>query len=143
MQLSAVLADAIRALPASPDRELTISLPDGSIGSVHGDAVLTSAFGSIFHALLREIVAGPGLAVRARVQPRDGQSFIHLTIAEPSVLDDLLHLDPSTLAPFDEWRGGTGLALPRARRIIDAHGGRLLSPPERKAAAVVMLPSTP
>jgi signal transduction histidine kinase len=142
VELSGVLEDAVRAIPAAPDRDLTISLPDGPVGSVHGDAArLASAFAAIFHALLRELVSGPGLAVRARPAAPGGTSNIHITIADPASVDDLAALDSSRLASFDEWRGGTGLALPRARRIIDAHRGRLLGPPESKAAAVVILPS--
>jgi hypothetical protein len=30
--------------------------------------------------------------------------------------------------PFDEDRGGVGLALPLARRVIEGHGGRLWAP---------------
>ena len=41
-------------------------------------------------------------------------------------------------ATFDEWRGGNGLSLPNARRIIEAHGGRLLSPARgRESSAVI------
>jgi signal transduction histidine kinase len=48
--------------------------------------------------------------------------------------------DPS-LDTFDEWRGGSGLSLGVARRVIEAHGGRIWSPAEdAKAGAVIALP---
>jgi signal transduction histidine kinase len=48
-------------------------------------------------------------------------------------------------APFDEWRGGMGLALPVARRVIDAHGGALWSAEggHSKAACALRLPLRP
>jgi signal transduction histidine kinase len=45
------------------------------------------------------------------------------------------------LTTFDEWRGGCGLSLAVARRVIVQHGGQLWSPASgAKAAAVVVLP---
>jgi signal transduction histidine kinase len=140
VELSAVLGAAVRALPQLPDRAVSVSLPHGPAGVVHGDAVrLTSAFAAILHALHRELATEGGLAVRVRADEREGGASIRVAIAEPSIVDDVVARDTSTLVPFDEWRGGTGFALPRARVIIDAHDGRLLSPPDTKAAAVVML----
>ena len=50
--------------------------------------------------------------------------------------------DPSTLPRFDEWRGGSGLSLAVARRVIAQHGGMLLGPPgDGKAAAIAVLPA--
>ena len=44
---------------------------------------------------------------------------------------------------FDEWRGGVGLILPVARRIIEAHGGRIWGAPGgRKAGARIQLASS-
>jgi signal transduction histidine kinase len=42
--------------------------------------------------------------------------------------------------PFDEQRGGLGLALPIARRVIERHRGRIWSPAGGRAAAIVSLP---
>lgn len=46
---------------------------------------------------------------------------------------------------FDEWRGGMGLALPVARRVIDAHGGALWSAEggHSKAACALRIPLRP
>jgi signal transduction histidine kinase len=49
--------------------------------------------------------------------------------------------EPLALTTFDEWRGGVGLSLAIARRIINAHGGSIWSPVEEsKAGAVIALP---
>jgi signal transduction histidine kinase len=51
-------------------------------------------------------------------------------------------------SPFDEKRGGMGLALPLARRVIERHGGRVWSPAgdpetaEVKRAVIVDVPLT-
>jgi signal transduction histidine kinase len=141
VDVSKVLSDAIRAIPSSLDRVRTVSLPDAPAGSVQGDvALLTAAFAAIFHALLRELVTEGGLAVRIEPLQHRGRPSVRIGIGDPSVVEELMRADPSALLPLDEWRGGTGLALPRARRIIDAHGGQILSPPGSHAAAVIMLP---
>ena len=44
---------------------------------------------------------------------------------------------------FDEWRGGMGLALPVARRVIEAQGGALWSAADgthSRAASALRLP---
>ena len=51
--------------------------------------------------------------------------------------------DPgASWGPADERRGGLGLEIPLARRVIEHHGGRLLSVtgPGRRAAFMVVLP---
>jgi len=46
---------------------------------------------------------------------------------------------------FDEWRGGLGLALPVARRVIEKHGGTVwcASGPNARATAALRLPLIP
>jgi signal transduction histidine kinase len=50
-------------------------------------------------------------------------------------------------APFDEKRGGMGLALPLARRVIEGHHGHIWSPapesendPVARGSVIVALP---
>jgi len=72
---------------------------------------------------------------------RRDSSAAGLTVAPR---DRLPSLDPAASAwgAPDEWRGGLGLELPLARRVIERHGGRLLSPldPDRQPAFLVVLP---
>ena len=42
---------------------------------------------------------------------------------------------------FDEWRGGVGMTLPIARCIIEAHGGRVLSPAKSPAESAAASPA--
>ena len=66
---------------------------------------------------------------------------------ERLLIDDLnFRLPPGA---FDEKRGGLGLALPLARRVIEGHGGRIWSPAANgdddqmaRGAAIVWLPVT-
>ena len=143
VDLSTVLSEAISSMPALPDRVQTARLVDGPAIFVHGDAVrLKAAFSAIIHALLRELVSSTELIVRVAPAVHGGTRSTRLGIAEPSRLEDLMRLELSAFVPFDEWRGGTGLALPIARRILAAHGATLLGAPgDSKAAALVILPS--
>jgi signal transduction histidine kinase len=48
----------------------------------------------------------------------------------------------SDLPVFDEWRGGVGLSLAVARRILSAHGGHIWGAPgERTAGARIRIGS--
>ena len=43
-------------------------------------------------------------------------------------------------APFDRWRGGMGLSLPIAHRIVQAHRGVLWALPGSRATCALSLP---
>jgi signal transduction histidine kinase len=67
-----------------------------------------------------------------------------LAIGDDSVVQELEReaLDPPV--SFDEWRGGLGLALPVARRVIEKHGGAVWSAAgaNGRATAALRLPLT-
>jgi signal transduction histidine kinase len=144
VDLSSVLKDAIAALPAVADRDVTIELSsNGEKASIHADALrLKSAFTSLLTALRRELVASDKLFVRQRTREHQGRPVSWIAFGDSTRIADLETAEPSVLEPFDEWRGGCGLSLAIARRVFAAHDGRLWSAPgtEAKANAVVMLP---
>ena len=134
-------------VPPLPDRDVHIDV-DGDEGQVDGDAVrLKTALGSVLLALRRELVTSDRLAVRVdRTKDHDGAcigSCVRVTIGEAERIDELLAAGPSALAPFDEWRGGNGLSLTNARRVIEAHAGGIWGARDGgKAIATIHLPAS-
>lgn len=142
VSLHDLLQQAIAALPDLPDREMKVELQGEAPGKVCADASrLGRALASLLTALRRELVTSDRLLVRSRVADSTGTKSICIAIGDQQQIDRIASADPDALAVFDEWRGGSGLSLAIARRIIGQHGGALLSPPgEGKAGAVVTLP---
>src|SRR5207249_1425594 len=94
--------------------------------------------------------AGPALVVAERRRAIvDGVSSAVVVIADESSVQTAYE---RTAAPFDERRGGLGLALPLARRVFEGHGGSVWSPasagtsgdsdPVGRGSAIVRLPIT-
>lgn len=142
VDLHPLLEQAIAALPELPDREVNVELQGESQGNVHADASrLRTALVSLLTALRRELVTSNRLLVRSKVAESNGRNSICIAIGDDEQIDRIAAADPDALVRFDDMRGGSGLSLEIARRIIGQHGGALLSPPgEGKAGAVVTLP---
>ncbi len=142
VNMESVLSEAIAALPDLKDRNVSIDVTVQSDLAVQGDAArLRTALTSLLHALRREAVSSDQLSVRVDARNHDGP-IVRLSIAEPNRIEAVAQLERSDLSTFDEWRGGNGLSLANARRVIEAHGGRLWAPNANgKAAAIVMLPA--
>lgn len=141
IDLHALLAETVAALPPVPDREVHVALSTGSgAATILGDPVrLKGALSAVLVSLRRELVTSNRLSVVERA--RDNGSASWIAIAPDARAEALALVDPASLATFDEWRGGCGLSLAVARRVIDVHGGRLRAPAEdSKAGAVITLP---
>jgi signal transduction histidine kinase len=143
VDLRGVIRDAAAALPEIPDRDVPIDVATGEgPAMVLGDPVrLKSAFAALLHALRRELVASPRLLIRESIRHIGdaGQSWI--AIGGEEHLAELEAAAADALTTFDEWRGGCGLSLAIARRVINAHGGSLWGPADgARAAAVVAIP---
>jgi signal transduction histidine kinase len=143
IDLRSLLADVIAGLPAMPDHDVTIELATAEApAAVQGDPVrLKTAFSSLLAAVRRELVTSTRLLVRQAPREYNGSPASWIAIADEEHIAALETAQPDAFALFDEWRGGVGLSLTVARRIIAAHGGAVWSAPgDDKAAAVVVLP---
>jgi signal transduction histidine kinase len=144
LDVAALLADTIASLDPLPDREVNITLQaiaDHAPATGDGSRLKT-ALGAVISALRRELVTSTELCVRLRQDGAAGRRMWRVAIADHEQIETVNGLDEAGLGTFDEWRGGCGLTLAIARRVIDAHGGRIWSPEENgKAGAVLVLPA--
>lgn len=144
IDLRPLLAEAIAALPEIPDRDIAVTLSTGDgPAPIKGDAVrLRTALLSVLSGLRRELVTSLELVVRERPGEHDGRPASWIVIGPPERISELEAAGRESLTTFDEWRGGCGLSLAVARRIINEHGGVIWSPPGdgAKAGAVIVLP---
>jgi signal transduction histidine kinase len=136
-----VVAEAAQGVPEADERNVRLEVRGQATGAAMlGDLTrLQRAFTAIFHASLRETPSNTTVVVERRLVTRDGaDSAILIVAAEP----DIQSVYEADAARFDEKRGGVGLSLPIARRVIERHGGRIWSPTGdlHRSAAIVSLP---
>lgn len=137
-----VLADAIAALPPLADRTVDVELKQGDGAAIlQGDAArLKTAAMSILHGLRREIVNNDKLVVKEWFGQRQGNPVTWIAIADSENIDRVSSAQAEDLTTFDEWRGGCGLSLAVARRIINGHNGSIWSAANIAKSAVIVLP---
>ena len=141
--LRALLEEAIAALPPMNEREVTVELQPGDERlEIQGDGPrLRAGLTSLLVALRRELVSSDKLLVRADVADVGGTRSAVIAIGDEEQLSHLVGVDTAALPRFDEWRGGSGLSLAVARRVLGTHGGTLLGPANNaRAGAVAVLP---
>jgi len=136
-------AELASGMHEGQDRGVTLEVRSSSPIMVTGDRTrLAAALKALMHSALRERGEPGAIVVQCSVM--DGNPAVAVVaIGDESTLtplSDAAHGAPPT---FDEWRGGLGLALPVARRVIEAHGGALWSAADSthsRAASALRLP---
>lgn len=86
---------------------------------------LRMAIDVVTRAVMREQPASTVIVVRTDRTRDHGRPYARLVIAPAPDVD---RAAASSAGPFDEHRGGLGLGLPLARRLIAMVGGRIWSP---------------
>jgi K+-sensing histidine kinase KdpD len=148
----ALVADVADHMHEATDREVHLIVKgDGGEAILHGDAVrLRGAVDAVFRAILREKAGPSDVIAERRLEVRDGRPCAIVVVSDADSVATAYARAPR---PFDETRGGLGLALPLARRVIEAHGGQLLAPapadsstiaedPIARGSAVIVVPLT-
>ena len=143
--LNNLVRTAVEHLPPLSDRDVRIDVePVEGAAPLTADATkLSQALGAIIAALRRELVTSDRLLVRVRhASVARGASYEILVGDEAGVAT--LESEPAERgATFDEWRGGVGLSLVNARRLLNVHGGSVLAPADgAKVSARILLPGS-
>ena len=122
--LVAEVADLVQDVD---DRGVRLEVRGRATGAtLSGDVVLLrKAFDAIFRAILREKPRESIVVAERRIEQLDGVRAAIVIVAEESTVQAAYDRAPG---PFNERRGGVGLGLPLARRVIEGHGGRLWAP---------------
>ncbi len=129
LDLFSLVEDVARGVHESKDREVRLEVRGDRAGApiTGDDARLRTSFDALFRAILREQPAAGTVIIDRRVEQAGSRKAAVIVVAEATHVQSAYTAPP---APFDEKRGGLGLALPIARRVIDAHGGSITSPAE-------------
>jgi two-component system sensor histidine kinase KdpD len=128
-----LVAEAVDAERPAPTSGVEVAVGGSSTGAeVEGDRQkLGHALATVVRAVLREQVADRVLVDRQLVVSGDGRSALVIVASAP----EAKRAPTAPRARLDEGRGGLGLALPIARRIVERHGGEVWSPATDAGAA--------
>lgn len=141
--LDLLLDEVVTASAAADASGIAIERRGTASGRVAGDRErLRRALSVCITIVAREAVEGSRLVIEVRPGATAGHVWIRF--AEHELLTALPSSDEGW-GPLDEWRGGLGLELPLAHRVVGHAGGRLLSPigASRQVAVRLELPCTP
>ena len=121
------LTNVARNVQERASRDVQLQLGGYAEGArMTGDrSRLVSAFDAFFRALLREQPTAVTMVADRRLVTSGNSTAATIIIAKDTDVQRAYEAAPR---PFDEHRGGVGLSLPIARRVVERAGGRVWSP---------------
>jgi signal transduction histidine kinase len=142
--MAALVTELASAMHEGEDRgvQLDVRVPNQPVMVTGDRARLSATITTLLHAALRER-GQPGVIVaECSVIQDTTPPWAILAVGDEAALPSLTQAARGTPPAFDEWRGGLGLALPVARRVIEALGGALWSASgdQARAASALRLP---
>jgi len=122
--LAALVTEAAAAMPEN-DRGVRIEVRGGDrrLLATGDRGRIVTALKALLHAAVRERGEPGAIVAECNIVERWGV----VAIGDAALLPSLTRAAGSAPSGFDEWRGGMGLSLPVARRVLEAHGGALWS----------------
>jgi signal transduction histidine kinase len=143
IDLRTLLGEIQAAAPNAEDQARVVLENSPEPLEFFGDAArVRRTIEAVVFGLRREIIDGSDLVISATRRPNNHGAVAWIALGTSTVTTSLRNASADDLGPFDDWRGGCGLALPLARRVIEMHGGRLLAlaGERQKAGGVIELP---
>lgn len=143
VDVNALVQELASDMHEGDDRDVRIDVhPADRPLIVTGDRTrLATAFRALLHAAVRERASGV-VTADCSVADHGGAAWAVVVVSDASETAALRQIEQPQ-ADFNEWRqGGLGLALPIARRVIEAHGGTIWSTadPQSRGASALRLP---
>jgi signal transduction histidine kinase len=141
--LFAVVGEVAASVHESDDRGVRLLVEGEAAGArLSGDLTrFRTAIAAFLRAVLREQPSA-GTVVADRRIVRDGHRTSAVVVIATQVAVQQSY--ETARGPLEEKRGGLGLLLPLARRVVERHGGQVSSPfgteADRKSAIVFSVP---